>query len=258
MIGQNYMHSDMYLEYLIKNCGVQGYDHEEKNPECARSDIDVIMKYVEWLNINNDAVLEIGCGIGRILKEIYQQYHINPSGIDPFDKAINEAKKRVSSICTSLNVASAENTGFEDSSFNKILCWGVFDLTNQSKTLKEMARLLKHNGCVLFTGKGSYYEMGDQEAYLAEKASVKKGIPNHYTNFKDMLSWASQLGLSLQKAYFFKRRGDFVNNIYQEEEPVRFYEYVVLLKRNTMVNLNKLQEPLIAQKHSLTSLEIEK
>lgn len=249
----SYMHSQDYLNYLIKNCGVRGYDFEPKVDVCTRPDVDIILRYAQWLNLTfADEILEIGCGLGRILKEIHETFNVNPCGIDPFDKVIEAATIRVGTFCKTLKVSSAESIQFPDQTFDKIICWGVFDLTNQTNALKEITRVLKHNGLLLLTGKTDCYEESDTEAMQAEKASIEKNIPNHYTDINALNTWANTLGLSLLNQRHFKRRGDLSEDNPCDPSEARFYEYIYLFQRTSLLDIQNLQGPIVGKKNSDT------
>ncbi|MBI2565676.1 MAG: class I SAM-dependent methyltransferase [Candidatus Schekmanbacteria bacterium] len=228
----DYMSSAEYLDYLVANCGVRGIDDKRPVEVCKRPDVDIVLQYCAWLELQpEDKVLEVGCGIGRILKELHESFRVRPYGTDKFPAAVAAARERVGEICAEIACAPVEALPFSDRSFDKILCWGVFDLTDQARALQEMARVLMPGGKLLLTGKNDTFALDDQEARIAEEASVRKGIPNHYTDFAALLAWSTTLGLRCERARYFHRRGDFMQGIGAEERPARFYEYAVLLQR---------------------------
>jgi ubiquinone/menaquinone biosynthesis C-methylase UbiE len=248
----SYIVSDDYLNYLIKNCGVRGYDLAQE-PHHILPDVAVALNYAKSLDISPyDELLEVGCGLGRILKELHDTFHIKPHGIDAVEKVICEAETRVGSLCKTIKFSTAENIDFPDQFFDKILCWGVFDLTNQTRALKEMTRVLKHNGLLLITGKTNWYEEDDFEAIAAEKASAQKGIPNHYTNIPALHLWAQMLGLTVSDYWSFRRRGDLSQNHLCDPLAVRFYEYIFLFRREHLVKLDALEGPVVGEKISDT------
>lgn len=245
------MKSKEYLEYLIKNCGVRGYDDNRPLEVCKRADVDVILKYTDLLSIeSHHKVLEVGSGIGRIIKELHDRYGVKPFGVDPFEAVVLEARKRVSDISEHIAVAAIEQCVFPDEMFQNIVCWGVFDLTSQAVALREMVRMTAVDGRILLTGKGNFFEDSDEEAFLAEAASVRKGIPNHYTDLGQLMDWCLALGLELELRHYFVKRGDMVNDIYVTEPPMRFYEYALILRRARAVSVRSLECPAIADYHS--------
>lgn len=252
----SYINSSDYVKYLIKHYGVRGYDFEASDHKSLPG-VNIILHYAKWLNLKPaDEVLEVGCGVGRILKELHEMFQVNPHGIDAIDEIINEANKRVGSICKSLQTSKVEAMNFDDQTFNKIICWGVFDLTNQTLSLKEMTRVLKKDGLLLLTGKTNCYEKTDTEALEAEKACTAKNIPNHYTDITALQNWAKTLGLVVSDFRFFQRRGDFNKNQPCDPLASHFYEYIYLFKREHLNNIATLEGPVVGKKTSQTLLHL--
>lgn len=92
----------------------------------------------------SDRILDYGCGIGRFYKYISEKgdYY----GIDIAEAMINECHKRYPEKSDRFIVAEGENLPFEDSFFDKIICYGVLDACYQEKALAEMFRVLKAGG----------------------------------------------------------------------------------------------------------------
>lgn len=228
----DYLHGDEYLEYLKRNCGVRGYDLDERSPVATRPDVDVILRYVRFLHVSpEDRLLEVGCGLGRILKELHDAYGVRPYGIDLSSKIIDAARLRVGPLSADLTVARAEQIPFADEFFDKVLCWGTFDLTEQAQALREMTRVTRVGGRLATTGKNDDYLDDDVDALRAEVASRQKGIPGQFSDFNAMIEVALTLGLRPVEERFFERRGDFMNDRFLPHQPSRFYEYFVLFEK---------------------------
>lgn len=227
-----YLDSDEYLEYLKKNCGVRGFDLDERTPVSTRPDVEIILRYTRGLGVTSDhEVLEVGCGVGRILKELHDEYGVRPHGIDPVEKIVAAARDRVAAITSSLEVAAAEAIPYPRDAFDRVLCWGVFDLTEQVTGLREMARVTKPDGLLLVTGKHDDYFDDDSEALAAEEAARRKGIPNHFTSWPALLDLAASIGLRVLRRSTFARRGDFMNDQPDVDGGPRFYEYAVVFQK---------------------------
>jgi hypothetical protein len=106
---------------------------------------------------------------------------------------------------------------FDALSFNKILCFGVFDACNQEKTLKEICRVLDVEGCALITGKNTSYH-NDDMVKIAEVNARKKGHPNYFTNYKIMREQLISKKYTILEEYFYERRGDFAKNCYMKNK----------------------------------------
>lgn len=245
-----------YIEYLKKFFGVRGFDFEDKAPNVPG--VEICLQYINLLKIlPSSKLLEVGCGLGRVLREIYST-KIDLYGIDLHQDIIDAARERVQPYVKELKVSPAEDIDFENSFFNYLICWGVFDLTKQSISLKEFSRILKLNGKLLLSGKADNYEIDDQEAYLAEKACIQKKIPNHFTNFDLLIIYLPTLGFKVDEVRFFKRRGDLANNIFSTEMPDSFYEYVLILSKEKEVDYSTVKLMTIENKNSYTSTIIER
>lgn len=228
-----YLQSDEYLAYLKKNCGVRGFDIDERTPVSTRPDVDITLRYARGLGITpGEEVLEVGCGVGRILKELHDEFQVLPHGIDPVPMIIDAARERVAAITSSLEVAAAEAIPYQDDTFDAVLCWGVFDLTDQAVSLKEMARVIKSGGLLLLTGKNDDYPDDDSEALLAEEAARRKGIPNHFTDWAKLVELAGSVGLRVLRRSVFERRGDFMRDQPLRGDVSRFYEYAVVFRKH--------------------------
>lgn len=248
-----YLASQTYLDYLIANCGVRGYDFDDRSEACTRPDVDIILRYCDLLKIQpGDAVLEVGCGIGRILKEIHDQYFVQPSGIDLTPSIIEAARARVGAITADLRISAAERIDHPSEAFAVVLCWGTFDLTNQESSLREIARVLKVGGRLLLTGKSDRYHEDDAEARIAEQRSREKGIPNHYTDYEAMIRLAGALGLEPTFRRYFERRGDFMNDAALTHKPDSFYEWLVLFEKKRRVATADVPEMKICDLYSRT------
>lgn len=118
-------------------------------------DIIIPDKYPKrFLNIldptEDDIVLETGAGTGRISKyyvdKVKQLYLVDPSA-----KMLQQAKNHKKLKNTKIHVGFTENMPFNDNSFDKIVCYFSFHhWQDQSGGLKEIYRVLKPNGLIVF------------------------------------------------------------------------------------------------------------
>lgn len=247
----DYLQSNEYVEYLKKNYGVRGYDDQDSEANFTGAGIDIFLEYIKLLEIQkNHKGLEVGCGLGRLLKELYDVYKCELYGIDKNSKAIELAKVRIDSICKDLKNCGAEDIDFPQEFFDFIICWGVFELCNQEKTLSEMARCLKVGGKILLTGKSHDYHKDDVEAYSAEVAITEKKIHHGFSHYDKLLQFGKTLGLTPFHQIFFERRGYFSNNKAENSRPLHFYEWLIVFQKKEIVidNENRLK---FSVQHSL-------
>lgn len=105
--------------------------------------------------ISKGNILEIGCGIGRLLKPLSVHFKW-ATGVDISADILNEAKKY---LRDTPNISLYENDGqslkvFEDNTFEYVLTAGVIQhIPNRiviESYLQEAIRVLKYNGLFLF------------------------------------------------------------------------------------------------------------
>ena len=101
--------------------------------------------------VSKDAkILDIGCGYGRTLNELYNSGYTNLCGIDFSEKMIERGKKLFPYL--DLATASSSKTSFEDNSFDAIIIFAVLTCiisdNEQLALLKEAERILKPSGII--------------------------------------------------------------------------------------------------------------
>src|SRR5690606_24424957 len=126
---------------------------------------------------------------------------------------IEAAEERIGDIAALL-VSTVEEirTTLASQTFSKIVCWGVFDLTQQNIALRNMLEKLDLNGRMLLRGKNDYYHPEDEDAVIAEEKCKEKGISNHFTNYDSLCSLIESLGGKVVEESFFEWRGDGVKD----------------------------------------------
>jgi ubiquinone/menaquinone biosynthesis C-methylase UbiE len=201
---------------------------------------DIYNKIINDNNIRDARILDVGCCWGRMFN-FYHSRNLDIFGVDISEKMVKEAQKLSEKFPVKLKVATAESLPFKDSFFNHIFCFGVFDATFQHKALSEFIRTLKVNGTIVVSGKNNCYLKDDKEAILAEIGARRKGEPNYFTDVVDMETQLGKLGHTIEKGYYFLRRGDFSKGLFVELRPECFYEYcLVIKKKNDGKNFTQL------------------
>jgi len=205
---------------------------------------DAVFHTLSMLKYNaGEEVLDYGCGFGRLVP-FFLEKKICYNGIDISEAMIAECKNQYKEIAKKFIVAEGESLPFKDNSFDKIVCYGVFDACYQEKALVEMFRVLKINGEILLTGKNTNYYEDDEQAYIAEEAARSKGHPNYFTDVKKMMDTIQLNGEGeLGKQRFFLRRGDTGKELFVEEIPEKFYEWqIVITKKTEMKEFRKFSD----------------
>lgn len=250
-----YFNTPEYLEYLLKNFEVEGWaDASGPDANCPRPSQELVEGYVRRLAPRpGERLLEVGCGLGRLLDRLRRRHAVAVSGVDVSEEAVRLARQRLGPECE-LRTASAEALPFPSASFDLVVCWGVFDLTEQSRALTEMLRVLRVGGRLLLTGKNDRFMDDDTEARAAEEGSRRKGIPNHYTDFDRLLTAISANGGVVQLSHFFLRRGDFAAQRAHSKRPQKFIEYCLIVAKTTEVD--PVVPPALAERSSRTWREL--
>jgi SAM-dependent methyltransferase len=215
-----------------------------------------IRNYIKGVSIKkSDYVLDLGCSYGRNY-DLLASYSSHIFGVDPERSALQKAQQFG---YRELLEGSAEQTNMPNNFFDFVFSWAVFDVVNQSASLKEANRILKVGGSLLFTGKNDNYHPDDKLAFIAEKNAFLKGFPNRFTNLSEMVENLPKFGFNLIHLYMFPRRGDMGLGIFEEQtgnDPPVFagYEYLFLCsKTKEVISLQQLATSKLDSESSRTA-----
>lgn len=107
----------------------------------------IVRKLIEKYNaVSNPKILDIGCGTGKNMEELQNLGIVY--GLDSSPEALLFCKKRG---LHNLILGSAEKTHLKKKSFNIITLLDVLEHTDDSKSLKEIYRILKEKGLIIIT-----------------------------------------------------------------------------------------------------------
>lgn len=115
-------------------------------------------KYLDLLGMKKGKkVLDVGCGEGIFLARVAKTYGADCTGVDISKKSIATAKRLESLRPRSgqaprlhFQVADVTRLPFKDKSFDHVLSFDTLEhISDQSKALSEMARVLKPGGSLL-------------------------------------------------------------------------------------------------------------
>ncbi len=121
---------------------------------------------------------------------------------------------------------------FDDSSFDQIICFGVFDAVRQENVLGELLRVLKAGGKLLLSGKNDTYFSDDKDAYIAEVNARKKSHPNFFTDVHRLRNELLLRNVSFEEERYYLYRKEFAINKYDKTIPETFYQWVWVMKKN--------------------------
>lgn len=172
-------------------------------------------------------VLDIGCGPG-VIGETFCDKPINYYGIDISEEMIKE--------CTNafghdprfqFAVGRAEDLPFPDSSFDVVLCLGIFEyIQNIRLALIEVARVLKPKGIIIVTmlNKNSLHRLWQRFGYAKLNNKVRE--LGHLLTGEKNIPGSKRLELSLYSETTFR---NLVTSIGFEIEDLMYYDFDVLL-----------------------------
>lgn len=98
-----------------------------------------------------EAVLDVGCGTGQTAALLAERFHCQVTAIDNHPIMVEKAEERLKNNNPPVQLieGDAENLSFADDSFDLVIAESVIVFTNISKTLRELARVLKNTGRML-------------------------------------------------------------------------------------------------------------
>ncbi|NMA66947.1 MAG: class I SAM-dependent methyltransferase [Clostridiaceae bacterium] len=98
----------------------------------------------------DDVLLDLGCGKGRTIKYVWDNYRINMWGLDISEELVREARElnKNSNIC----ISSGDNTPFEDKKFNGVFAECTLSLMdNLENTINEINRIMETSGFLVIS-----------------------------------------------------------------------------------------------------------
>lgn len=180
-------------------------------------------------------IIDIGCGFGKTVFELYQKGYKNVYGIDVNKSGINTAKL-ISKKFTPKPTFSVQNAialPFSDKEFdfviNQAFWTTIISKTERIKIIKEMSRVLKNDGmiyiadfgqtwdhphyCEVYTkGIGKKYEIGTFEVFDKVTGEFKY-LAHHYTKeeFVELLKEGGFKYSYYKQSVFTTQSGNKIN-----------------------------------------------
>ena len=128
------------------------YDQIAKDFSITRTKLWPEFEYFKGYLQNNQAILDLGCGNGRLL-ELLKDYQIDYLGIDNSQKLIEQAKKKW--LNHDFQVSDILDLSFLNKKFEIVFCVAVLHHIPSSrlraKVLREIYSVLKPGGKLLMT-----------------------------------------------------------------------------------------------------------
>jgi len=141
---------DKYTEKSREAYNKKAKDYENtRDYKSTKKLKDSFIKYLLKQNLKGKNVLDIACGTGDLLNELYKKNSIIGTGIDIAENMIQEANNSYGKHMKFLNT-NAENILIEDNTGDAvIICCAFHHMSNPEKVLSEINRVL-HNGGHLY------------------------------------------------------------------------------------------------------------
>ena len=180
-------------------------------------------------------IIDIGCGFGKTVFELYQKGYKNIYGIDVNDNGIKTAKN-ASKILTPKPIFSVENaislsfSGEEfDFAISQAFWTTIISKSERIKIIKEIGRIVKKGGLIYIADFGQTwnqphynqvykngiekkYEIGTFEVF--DKVTGKfKYLAHHYTkeDFEELLKEGSFKDIIYKQTIFTTQSGNKIN-----------------------------------------------
>lgn len=208
----DYFNNDAYLEYLKTH---QAHQNTSASGRVAGSDLAV--EIIRLLEIKPGAVtVEIGCGIGRIMHLLHSVFGADVYGCDISLPAVEHIRQNDSVFADKVHHCSSDQLDFmRTGSVDRVVMWGVFELTDQRRTLLEISRVLKPGGLALLGSvKNRAYLPDDEDSLAAHRAYIAKSIPISYSDVPALEALVRFLGLEVKQRAVFKYKRDLPEGKY--------------------------------------------
>lgn len=134
------------MKNKIDNFSTQSDSYKKYRPEYPRDFYESILSYVK----EKEQCLDCGCGTGQVTVALSEYFNV-VNGIDISKEQIRNAPRREN---ITYSVGRAENTEFEDESFDFIGVAQALHWFDIDKFLDEAMRLLKEDGLLCLWGYG--------------------------------------------------------------------------------------------------------
>lgn len=236
MEGKNTNNKDFWDDYVTYFAYKTEEANTDKKADNKISGDKFLKELYSALDVKpKERFLDFGCGIGnlyRVICDAFADCRDTYFGLDVSRRSLEYAEK-LDGLKIGKNLMEYDGGAipFQEESFEKIMCFGVFDACDQEKTLSELLRILSKGGFLLISGKGSHYFPDDEPAYVAEVNARKKEHPNSFTNVSAMLGQLKAQGVEVVESYYYLYREDIAEMRYEKKQPERFYEWVYILKK---------------------------
>jgi len=228
----DFFNNAAYLEYLKTH---QAHQNTSASGRVAGSDLAI--EIIRHLDIKPGAVtVEIGCGIGRIMHLLHSLFKADAYGCVISLPAVEHIRQNDTLLADKVHHCSSDQLDFlQTSSVDCVVMWGVFELTDQRRTLMEISRVLKPGGVALLGSvKNRAYLADDEDSLAAHRAYIAKSIPIQYSDVPAMEALICFLGMEIKQRAVFKYKRDLPEGKYSLDLHAReFSEAMYIIEKSS-------------------------
>lgn len=212
----------------------------EKNNWWYKSKRNLFEKILKKFNRNFERCLDIGCGVGSNF-EILKNFSEEVVGIDYSDNALKYCKGKKYSNLIKMD---ATDMDFKENTFDLVICSDVLEHVNDSRTVKEILRVLKPNGVFIFSVPAHNYLWGPTDEISNhvkryEKNELKSLFRDNFKILK-LGYWNFSMFfpnlLFLQLLSIFKKRKQSKNTLDFAPKFLNKFFYTLLFIENKLFN----------------------
>ena len=119
------------------------YSSKKKHFVQRLKNVHVLVKELK----KNANILDIGCGTGEITSSLHKRFGCNTIGIDISQKMVEHCRSRYTGKNLHFEEGNISDLKFQSRKFDLTLSLSIIEwLVDYEKAIKEVARVLKHNG----------------------------------------------------------------------------------------------------------------
>lgn len=231
----SYFDSQTYFSYLLEHC-TEEFSADGKGRLAGGRQL---LFFLDQLDIRPEhATLEVGCGTGRVLTVLAERYGVEPHGVDPCRPAVDYLHRQHPDWAPRIAYApDGVLTSLPGRFFDRIVFWGVFELTDQVRTLVEISRAAKPGARILVNGVRNA-DFRDDDTAMAEAVAAyrDKRIPIMLTRIDRLEALMAFLGFSIDRRFIFLRKDDVVEDRFEaDRDTTRFAEATYILSKSETV-----------------------
>lgn len=148
--------------------------------------------------IGHRRVLDVGCGSGQWLSML-ARHNTQVVGVEPEGRLLQLAAQHSKATPQiALARTRAEELPFGDGTFDAVLCYGVLSYTDETKSLREMSRVLKPAGQLVLglQGAGYYLHHMIEGVRYRNRQAVRYGAEPILTRWAEVVTGRTRHGVT--------------------------------------------------------------